>query len=48
MLRFLHRRATSAQVSFCDSCSQVCTAACRADAHRDQARTDALRHGFPR
>ena len=25
MLRFLRRRATSAQVSFCDSCSQVCT-----------------------
>ncbi|GIF42545.1 hypothetical protein [Actinoplanes xinjiangensis] len=44
MFRFLRRNraATLATVSFCDSCSQVCTAACRADTHFSAARTRAL------
>lgn len=45
MLAF-RRRASS--VSFCDSCGQVCTAACRAEAHRDRARRAVLGHGLLR
>jgi uncharacterized cysteine cluster protein YcgN (CxxCxxCC family) len=45
MLRLLRRRATASPVSFCDSCGQVCTAACRAETHRDRTRTDVLRYG---
>jgi epoxyqueuosine reductase QueG len=37
------------RVEVCDSCGQVCTASCRAEARRDQIRTDALRaFPFPR
>ncbi|MGW5671795.1 hypothetical protein [Micromonospora sp. NPDC003776] len=37
---FRHRRPSDASnVTFCDSCGQVCTAACRADAHHERART---------
>ena len=43
MFRFLRRnRAATATVSFCDSCSQVCTAACRTETRYDAARTQAL------
>lgn len=31
-------------VTFCESCGQVCDAACRSDAVRDRARTAALWH----
>ncbi|HEX8632350.1 MAG TPA: hypothetical protein VF755_29680 [Catenuloplanes sp.] len=50
MLSFLRRRrtATLQAVSFCDSCSQVCTSVCRASAHYDRARDRALMAGFPR
>jgi hypothetical protein len=49
MLAFLRRRRSSlSSVSFCDSCGQVCTAACRADAHRDRARRIVLGHGILR
>jgi hypothetical protein len=47
MLTALRRRAKrGTRVAFCDSCGQVCTASCRAEARRDQIRTDALR-AFP-
>ncbi len=36
------RRRTAEAVSFCDSCSEVCTPACRAAAHHDGARTQAM------
>ncbi|WP_157546575.1 hypothetical protein [Hamadaea tsunoensis] len=36
-------------VEFCESCSEVCTAGCRADARYDRMRTEAmLRIGLPR
>lgn len=31
------------RVEFCDSCGEVCTQACRADAQRERARETALR-----
>lgn len=48
MFRFLRRNraATLATVSFCDSCSQVCTAACRAETRFSAARTQALTTTF--
>lgn len=45
----LHRVARGSgavTAQFCESCSQVCTDACRADARRDRARTTALTGGF--
>jgi hypothetical protein len=43
MMRLLRRRTNDRlQVTFCDSCAQVCTAECRAEAHRDRARTSVL------
>ena len=36
-------------VEFCESCAEVCTAGCRADARLDRLRTQALSHlGMPR
>ncbi|MGW7469660.1 hypothetical protein ACWGJT_34595 [Streptomyces xantholiticus] len=37
-----------ADVEFCDSCAQVCEAACRAQAHRQSAELLALFHGSAR
>lgn len=34
-------RRARGQVEFCDSCVQVCTPDCRADAHRDRIRAQA-------
>lgn len=31
------------QVEFCDSCSEVCSGVCRAEAHRERVRDAALR-----
>ncbi|CAL9471214.1 hypothetical protein SUDANB121_02855 [Nocardiopsis dassonvillei] len=31
------------RVEFCDSCGEVCTQACRAEAHRERVRETALR-----
>jgi hypothetical protein len=42
MFRF-RRRARALEVEFCDGCAEVCTRACRAEAHRDKARTAAFR-----
>jgi hypothetical protein len=40
LIRRLFR--TAATVEFCESCAQVCTDQCRADALLDRARTQAL------
>lgn len=32
-------------VEFCDRCSRVCDAACRAEAVRENGRAQVLRHG---
>ncbi|SCF13633.1 hypothetical protein GA0070564_103432 [Micromonospora mirobrigensis] len=43
MIKLFRRRHADAQaVRFCDSCGQVCTAACRADAHYQRNRATAL------
>jgi len=43
MMRFLRRCAERReQVTFCESCAQVCTAACRATAHRERVQTAVL------
>lgn len=34
--RLIRRKRPTAHVDFCDSCGQVCTSACRAQAHRDR------------
>jgi hypothetical protein len=36
MLKRLIRKRSTAHVDFCDSCGQVCTSACRAQASRDR------------
>ena len=41
MINVIRRRSGKVRdVEFCDECAQVCTAACRAEAHRDRARTE--------
>jgi len=43
MMRPLRRRTIDRlHVSFCDSCARVCAAECRAETHRDRARTSVL------
>jgi hypothetical protein len=44
MRRFLRRRRpmTPAAVGFCERCGVVCSARCRADRVREQARTSAF------
>ena len=43
MIKLLRRLFTSsATIEFCESCAQVCTGNCRADALLDRARTQAL------
>jgi hypothetical protein len=46
MLRFLRRvRATTTpQVTFCDGCSQVCTATCAAEARRERVHAAVWTH----
>ncbi len=39
------RKKATGTVTWCDGCSLVCTAACRAAARRDRARTQALSWG---
>jgi len=47
MFAVLRRRTRRLRrVEFCDGCGQVCTATCRAEAHRDRVRTAATTH-FP-
>lgn len=47
MLKILRRRAAQWRgVEFCDSCAQVCTATCRAEARREHTRTWAAYHSF--
>ena len=43
-MRFLRRFADrqTARTTFCDSCAQVCTPACRSKALRDHTRTTVL------
>ena len=36
------RAAALARTTFCDSCGTVCTVGCRAEAHYDRVRTQAL------
>ncbi|MFE9655540.1 hypothetical protein [Micromonospora sp. NPDC006431] len=43
MIKLFRRRPLDVQaVTFCESCGQVCTPACRADARYEHARTTAL------
>jgi hypothetical protein len=46
MIGLFRRRAAAVLrgVTYCEGCAQVCTAACRADARRDRARTAAAGH----
>lgn len=41
------RKAEAARADFCDSCGQVCTPACRAEAQPDRVRTAALTWSVP-
>jgi hypothetical protein len=41
------RAARLAGTTFCDPCGSVCTPACRAQAYRDQVRTQALAYVLP-
>lgn len=41
----LFKRTKAAAVEFCERCSQVCDAGCRAAALRERARMQALRFG---
>jgi hypothetical protein len=43
---FTRKSRPLSAVRFNDATSEVCTAACRADAHRDRARTAAIARGF--
>ncbi|MGC5022728.1 hypothetical protein [Micromonospora sp. DT47] len=46
---FRRRHAINAQgVTLCDSCGQVCTSACRADARYERTRTTVLTNLFVR
>lgn len=43
MIKLIRRLfSTRATVEFCESCAQVCTGRCRADALLDRTRTHAL------
>ncbi|MFG1955832.1 hypothetical protein [Micromonospora sp. NPDC048830] len=43
MIKLFRRRHVDAEdVTLCESCGQICTAACRAYTHYDRARTTAL------
>ncbi|MGC1215712.1 MAG: hypothetical protein WA890_31200 [Micromonospora sp.] len=45
MIKLFRRRRRAAHVqgvTLCESCGQVCTAACRADARYERTRTTAL------
>ncbi|MEU4680350.1 hypothetical protein [Micromonospora sp. NPDC023737] len=50
MIKFMRRRRADhvRGLTLCESCGQVCTAACRADAHRERGRTTALTNAFVR
>lgn len=41
------RKVEVASADFCDSCGQVCTSACRAEAQRDRVRTAAFSFSVP-
>jgi hypothetical protein len=49
MFASLRRRRVAALTgtTFCESCSTVCTAGCRAQGHYDRVRTQALVHALP-
>lgn len=47
MLRKWWRRATESTVEFCERCGQVCTAACRSQAHLDRVRQRAAANYLP-
>lgn len=40
--RMLRRMGPVGRVEFCETCGQVCTPACRAQALRDRTRTEAM------
>ena len=46
-LRRRRRASALTGTTFCDSCGTVCTAGCRAQAHYDRVRTQALAHALP-
>ncbi|MFD0783760.1 hypothetical protein ACFQZ8_07520 [Micromonospora azadirachtae] len=50
MIKLLRRRRANRlpRLTLCESCGQVCTAACRADAHYERGRTAALTDAFVR
>jgi hypothetical protein len=43
--RLRQRRGTVRGVEFCESCSEVCTAQCRADARIERTRVETLLRG---
>lgn len=42
MSKIIQRLTRRGAVEFCDSCGEVCTAACRAEARRDRLRAQTL------
>lgn len=48
LARLLRRSSRDPVVTFCESCGEACTSACRANARLDRDRTAVLRGGLPR
>jgi hypothetical protein len=47
MVKLIRRLSRLRSVEFCESCGQVCTAACRAEAHRARVRTSHMHLQLP-
>ncbi|WP_157630312.1 hypothetical protein [Kribbella catacumbae] len=47
MVKLIRRLSRRGSVEFCESCSEVCTAACRSRAHRDRIRASHTYIQFP-
>ena len=47
MVKLVRRLSRLRSVEFCESCGQVCTAACRAEAHRARVRTSHIHLQLP-
>ncbi|NIK59865.1 hypothetical protein [Kribbella shirazensis] len=47
MMKLVRRMVRLGRVEFCDGCGQVCTAQCRAEAHRDRLRARQAQFRLP-